>query len=149
MRRVSYPVIRQSWKTDNSRVKMGPFGWLYIVRICHFLSLPSFKGIWPLLALSPPIFPPPSFTNFFCRMRAIAFLSLLGAALALPTPKISAVKKPGRYRRPHCRDVVTNEVDTSASSPTTSTPKDNIWSSPPMMRLPVSLPSFTTRRHST
>ncbi|WVO21367.1 uncharacterized protein IAS62_002675 [Cryptococcus decagattii] len=61
-------------------------------------------------------------------MRAIAFLSLLGTALALPTPKISAVKKPGHYRRPHRRDVVTNEVDTSASSPTTSTPKDNIWS---------------------
>nr|KIR88896.1 hypothetical protein I308_00977 [Cryptococcus tetragattii IND107] len=61
-------------------------------------------------------------------MRAIAFLSLLGTALALPSPKISTVKKPGHYRRPHRRNVVTNEVVTSASSPTISAPKDNIWS---------------------
>lgn len=40
----------------------------------------------------------PSFTNFFCRMRAIALLSLLGIALALPSLKVSTAKKPGHYR---------------------------------------------------
>lgn len=60
-------------------------------------------------------------------MRAIALLYLLGTAFAVPSPKISNVKKPGHYHHPHRRDIVTNEVDVSASSPTTSAPKDNIW----------------------
>ncbi|WVQ79580.1 hypothetical protein IAT38_001680 [Cryptococcus sp. DSM 104549] len=60
-------------------------------------------------------------------MRTFALLALLGTALALPSPKISSVKRPGHHRPPHRREVITNEADPSASAPTTTASKDNIW----------------------
>ncbi|ODO11062.1 hypothetical protein I350_01664 [Cryptococcus amylolentus CBS 6273] len=61
-------------------------------------------------------------------MRTFALLALLGTTLALPSPKISSVRKPNRFGRPpQRRDIITNDANTTASSPTTSAPKDNIW----------------------
>nr|XP_031863935.1 uncharacterized protein CI109_000579 [Kwoniella shandongensis]KAA5531007.1 hypothetical protein CI109_000579 [Kwoniella shandongensis] len=62
-------------------------------------------------------------------MRAFTLFTLLAStALAIPSPKISSVRKPGWRGGPNRRrDIITNQVNTTSSSPSTTASKDNIW----------------------
>ncbi|KAK6910889.1 hypothetical protein I203_104924 [Kwoniella mangroviensis CBS 8507] len=56
---------------------------------------------------------------------SLPLLALLGTTLAIPQPKISSIRRPGW--RPNRRQLPTDSVNTTSSSPSTTAPKDNIW----------------------